>query len=93
MTSPPTSPSRNLQGASRTTRGFSHGQAMANTFNYADASDIQMDLDLGLSVPAKVYFYESLTNSSQVDPMTVKPHQVLKIDVSNTLAPVLIKLA
>src|SRR5882757_1549832 len=67
MTSPPTSPSRNLQGASRTTGGFSRGRAMGNTFNYADASDIQMDLDLALSIPAKVYLYESLNNSSQVD--------------------------
>jgi len=93
MTSPPTSPSRNLQGASRTTGGFSRGRAMGNTFNYADASDIQMDLDLALSIPAKVYLYESLNNSSQVDPTKVKPHRILKIDVSNTLAPVLTKLA
>jgi hypothetical protein len=93
MTSPPTSPSRNLQGASRTTGGFSRGRAMGNALNHADASDIQMDLDLALSIPAKIYLYESFTDSSQVDPAKVKPHRIIKTDVSNTFAPVLTKLA
>jgi hypothetical protein len=92
-TSPSTSPSHNLQGASRTIGGFSHGQAIGNAFNHADVSDIQMDLDLVLSIPAKIYLYESLANSSQVDPAKVKPPRIIKTDVSNTFAPVLTKLA
>jgi hypothetical protein len=86
MTSPPTSPSHNLQGASRTIGGFSHGWAMGNAFNHADVSDIQMDLNLALSIPAKIYLYESLANSSQVDSAKVKLHCIIKTDVSNTFA-------
>ena len=93
MISPPTSPSKNLQGASRTTRGFSHGHALGNTFNMADAPDYEMDLDLTLAVPGKVYIYDSHSNLTDLNPTVVKPCRILKTDVSRTLAPVLTKLA
>ena len=82
MISPPTSPSRNLQGASRTSGGFIRGRALGNVFNLADASDLQMDLDFTLVVPGKVYIYESVSNVANLDPTKVKPQQVLKADVS-----------
>jgi hypothetical protein len=92
MRSPPTSPSKNLQGASRTTGGFSRGRAIGNTFNMADAPDYEMDLDLTLAVPGKVYIYDSSSELKDLDPITVKPRRILKTDVSRTLAPVLTKL-
>jgi len=93
MISPSTSPSKNLQGASRTTGGFSRGRALGNTFNIGDAPDYEMDLDLTLAVPGKVYIYDSSSDLVDLDPTTVKPRRILKTDVSRTLAPVLIKLA
>ena len=93
MISPHTSPSKNLQGASRTTGGFSHGQALGNTFNVADTPDYEMDLNLTLSIPGKVYIYESSTDLTDLDPNTVKPQCILKTNISRTIAPVLTKLA
>lgn len=93
MISPPTSPSKNLQGASRTTGGFSRGRALGNTFNIADAHDYEMDLNLTLAIPGKVYIYDSRSHLTDLDPTTVKPSRILKTDVSRTLAPVLTKLA
>ncbi len=93
MISPPSSPSKNLQGASRTTGGFSRGRALGNTFNIADASDYEMDLDLSLAIPGKVYIYDSTSDLMELDPNTVKPRRILKTDVSRTIAPVLTKLA
>ena len=93
MISPPTSPLKNLQGASRMTGGFSRGRALGNTFDIADAPDYEMDLDLTLAVPGKVYIYDSCSHLRDLDPTTVKPYCILKTDVSRTLAPVLTKLA
>jgi hypothetical protein len=93
MLSPPTSPSQNLQGASCTTGGFTHGRALGNMFNVADAPDYEMDIDVMLSIPGKVYIYESSSELVDLDPNTVKPLCVLKTDVSQTIAPVLTKLA
>ena len=93
MISPPTSPYKNLQGTSRTTGGFSCGRALGNTFNMADAPDYEMDLDLTLAVQGKVYIYDSHSNLMDLDPTVVKPCCILKTDVSQTLAPVLTKLA
>lgn len=93
MLSPPTSPSQNLQGASRMTGGFTRGRALGNMFNVADAPEYEMDIDLTLSIPGKVYIYESSSELADLDPKTVKPLRVLKTDVSRTIAPVLTKLA
>ena len=93
MISPPSSPSKNLQGASRTTGGFSRGQALGNTFNIADTPDYEMDLDLSLAIPGKVYIYDSTSDLMELDPNTMKPRRILKTDVSRTIAPVLTKLA
>lgn len=92
MVSPPTSPSRNLQGASRTSGGIIRGRALGNVFNLADTSDLQMDLDLTLAVPGKVYIYESVSDSVTLDPTKVKPKRIIKTDVSRTIEPVLTKL-
>ena len=62
MVSPPTSPSRNLQGASQISGGVICGRALGNVFNLGDASDLQMDLDLMLAVPGKVYIYDSASD-------------------------------
>jgi len=91
--SPLISPSKNLQGASQTTGGFSHGHALGNTFNIADAPDYEMDLNLTLAIPGKVYIYDSCSHLTDLDLTTVKPSCILKTDVSRTLAPVLTKLA
>ena len=91
--SPPTSPSKNLQEASRTTGGFSHGHALGNTFNMGDAPDYKMGLNLTLAVLGKVYIYDSHSDFTDLDPTIVKPFCILKTDVSRTLAPVLTKLA
>ena len=93
MISPPISPSKNLQGASRITGGFSRGRALGNTFNVADAPDYEMDLDLTLAISGKVYIYDSHSQLADLDPITVKPCRILKTDVSRTFAPVLTKLA
>lgn len=93
MTSPPMSPSRNLQGASRTSGGIIRGRAFGNVFNFADTSDLQMDLDITLAIPGKVYLYESVSDSVTLDPTKVKPKRIIKTDVSRTLEPVLTKLS
>ena len=82
MVSPPMSPSRNLQGASRILGGFICGRALGNVFNFADASDLQGDLDLMLAIPGKVYIYESMSDITDLDPIKVKPQRILKADVS-----------
>ncbi|KAF8231621.1 hypothetical protein L208DRAFT_996232, partial [Tricholoma matsutake] len=87
------SPSLNLQGASRTTGGFTCGHALGNTFNIADAPDYEMDLDLTLSIPGKVYIYESCSDLTNLDPNMVKPQCIVKTDVSQTIAPVLAHVA
>jgi len=86
MISPPSSPSKNLQGASRTTGGFSCGRALRNTFNIADTPDYEMDLDLSLAIPGKVYIYNSTSDLMELDPNTMKPRHILKTDVSRTIA-------
>ena len=93
MISPPISPSKNLQGASQITGGFSRGCALGNTFNVADAPDYEMDLDLTLAIPGKVYIYDSHSQLADLDPITVKHCRILKTDVSQTFASVLTKLA
>jgi hypothetical protein len=93
MMSPPTSPSWNLQGASQMTEGFMHGHALGNMFNIADAPDYEMELDLTLAIPGKVYIYDSSSDLTDLGPNTVKPQWILKTDVSRTIAPVLTKLA
>ena len=92
MVSPPMSPSQNLQGASQTTGGIICGHALGGVFNYADASDLPMDLDLMLAIPGKVYIYESVSDSATLDPTKVKPKHIIKTDVSRTIKPVLTKL-
>ena len=59
----------------------------------ADAPDYEMDLDLTLAVPGKVYIYDSHSHLTDLDPALVKPSCILKTDVSRTLASVLTKLA
>ncbi|KAF8229356.1 hypothetical protein L208DRAFT_1075193, partial [Tricholoma matsutake] len=80
-------------GASRTTGGFTHGCALGNTFNIADAPNYKMDLDLTLSISGKVYIYESGSDLTNLDPNMVKPQCIIKTDVSRTSAPVLAHMA
>ena len=90
MASPPTSPtpSHNLQGASRITGSFSQGRAVGNNFNFADAHDLQQDLDVMLAVPGRVHLYESLDHSS-INPTTQKPDWMIRVSIASTLVPVL----
>ena len=93
MKSPPVSPRQNLQGSSCTTGGIIRGRALGNAYNHADTSDLQLELDLSLAIPGKVYLYDVIADSSSFDLATVRPSRILKIDASPTLAPVLTKLA
>ena len=84
MTSPPTSPSHGLQGASCTTDGVLHGWAQGNVFNYADADDV---FDMGPQ-RGKIHVY-----TLQWDPTVHKPDMTLTTEVAPTLKPVLKALA
>jgi hypothetical protein len=86
MASPPTSPSRNLQGASRVTGGVIRGRAYGNVFNLADSHDLK--LDAAASVMGKVHLYDSF-----VDPATIKPKSAFKLKITTSLGVVLSKLA
>lgn len=85
MASPPASPSYNLQGASRTTGGYSRGRALGNTLNHADFSDI---LDTKEIRKGKVYIY-----TTRSDPPALKPYMVYKHDVVSHLGPILKSLS
>jgi hypothetical protein len=84
MTSPHNSPSRNLQGASRTTGGIFRGRALGNVFNFADADvEVQMSPVMG-----KVFIY-----TEHVTPTQSRPFMSLKHEVVRYLGPILKKLA
>jgi hypothetical protein len=85
MASPPTSPSQNLQGASRITGGSTRGKATGNVFNLADAVN---EFEMTLPRTGKVHLYTSLVN-----PAEVKPPRVVKIDVKFSMAPILKAIA
>lgn len=85
MASPPVTPSHNLQGASRTTGGFSRGRALGNTFNHADFSDV---LDTAETRKGKVFIY-----TTRSDPPAPKPFMVYKHDVVPQLGSILKALA
>ena len=86
MASPPTSPSRNLQGASRITGGIIRGHAHENVFNFADSHDLEVNA--AASVMGKVLLYDSC-----VDPATTKPKSAFKLRITTSLGVVLSKLA
>jgi len=90
MASPLTSPtpSHNLQGASCITGGFAQGRVVRNNFNFADAHDLQQDLDIMLAVPGRVHLYESLDHFS-INLTTQKPDRMIRVSVASTLVPVL----
>lgn len=86
MASPPTSPSHNLQGASRITGGIIHGHACGNVFNFTDSHDLEVNA--AASVMGKVLLYDSC-----VDPATTKPKSAFKLRITTSLGVVLSKLA
>jgi hypothetical protein len=86
MASPPTSPSHNLQGASRITGGVFRGRAYGNVFNLADSRDLE--IAAASPVMGKVYLYDSC-----VDPAKTKPKSAFKLKVTTSLGVVLSKLA
>lgn len=86
MASPPVSPSRNLQGASRITGGIIRGRAYGNVFNLADSPE--MEINPVSPVMGKVYLYDSL-----VDPTKIKPKSFFKLKVTTSLPTILSKLA
>ena len=85
MASPPNSPSRGLQGASRVTGGLLRGRAHGNVFNFADAITFK---DTHHPATGKVHVYQ--THS---EPDTTPPYMSFKHNVTADLAPVLEKLA
>jgi len=85
MASPPTTPSQ-LQGASHTTCGVTHGWAYGNVFNFADSYDL--GVDLAASVVGKVHLYDL-----HIDPTCTKPKAAFKLQVMTSLGTVLSKLA
>jgi hypothetical protein len=84
MDSPPSSPSNNLHGASRTIGGIFRGQAHGNVFNFADGLDSIMDVPSAPLI-GKVHLF---LNKSDV-----KPTMSIKHEVTSQLAPVLHKIA
>ncbi|KAG6904291.1 hypothetical protein DXG01_011149, partial [Tephrocybe rancida] len=91
MRSPPLSPSRDLQGASRTTGGIFRGRAHGNVFNHADVDDfIESDV---IPTKGEVHLYTSHGDPQQTDPSKVKATMFVKHEMSSlTLGPVLNKL-
>ena len=83
MASPPSSPLQN-QGASHTTGGIFHGQALGNVFNFADAKDKVREGP----IMGKVFIY-----TEHVTPTQSHPFMSLKHEVLNHLGPILKKLA
>lgn len=87
MASPQSSPSHNLQGASRITGGVFRGRAYGNVFNLADSRDLE--IDTVASVVGKVHLYDSCVD----DPATTKPKSAFKLKITTSLGVVLSKLA
>jgi|SRR6266850_3865755 len=84
MASPPSSPPE-LHGASHVTGGTTHGKAVGNVMNIADADN---DMDMVVKRMGKIHLYDSL-----VDPTEAKPKRVLKVDVNFSMAPILKSIA
>ena len=74
-----------LHGSSRTTGGRTHGLAAGNVFNFADAD---INLDPPVLRTGKIHVY-----NSPVNPIEVKPFQILKINFGFSMAPVLNSIA
>ena len=86
MQSPPSSPTQNLQGASRVTGGFARGCARGNVFNFADAINLSSD-------PSTIYQKgKILLYTSNGDVSIMKSKVSLKHDVMPTLRPILLSL-
>lgn len=86
MASPPHSPP--AYGSSRTTGGVFRGRALGNTFNFADADDMDLRHDDQLLGPimGKVLCFHS-----PVDPTVTKPDLFFNMEVVPNLGPVLQK--
>ncbi|TFK32200.1 hypothetical protein BDQ12DRAFT_562474, partial [Crucibulum laeve] len=80
-----------LQGASRTTGGFLHGQAYGKYENHADFNNFH-DNHLG-PVKGKAHLYVSDQNPVSIDPSSLKPAMTMKTEVTSTIGPVLQKFA
>jgi hypothetical protein len=76
----------NLYGASRTTGGLFRGRALGNTFNMADAYDMDVDTGAPLKAMGKVLLYTSRDQDAE-------PAMTIKHETGYQLPPVLIKLA
>lgn len=84
MASPPMSPSRGLQGASRTSGGILRGRAHGNVFNLADAEfALHSESKIG-----KVMVFDRPGN-----PKTAEPIMVLRTEATTKLKPILKSLA
>ena len=75
-----------LYGLSRTTGGTTHGCAIGNVFNLADAGD--NDKKTLVLRTGRVHIY-----NSPVNPAEVKPFCILKVNVQFSMAPVLTSIA
>ncbi len=83
----PTSPVLDLAGSSRTTGGLLRGRAYGNVYNHADDDGLTNFKTMGPRTGSvQVYM-------KHVDPTIVKPHMVLKHEVSSNLRPILKSLA
>jgi hypothetical protein len=90
MSSPPNSPPC-LQGSSRTVGGILRGHALGNVFNFADGPDMAQDNLVPSS--GKVLVYLSDQNPANLVPGSMKPTARIKATISNTIRPVLEKIA
>jgi hypothetical protein len=94
MTSPVYSPSLGLQGASRITGGIFRGRAEGNVFNFADAPHIPPPPEEYQPSMGKVLVYvcSDDPNIPKPNPSTTKPTMSLSHQVTETIAPILVKL-
>jgi len=88
MNSPPPSQFE-LQGSSRTTGGIFQGQTHGNNLNQADFAEEEDSL---IPIVGKVYLYIITQDSAEWNLATMN-HQVIKLEVTNSLRGVLKEIA
>ena len=89
MDSPPPLSRHELQGASRTTGGIFRGRAYGNNPNIADLADQDDSL---IPVIGKIYLYITPDDPATWDFTTMKHRLVLKLNVTSSLAKILMEI-
>ena len=79
-----------LHGASRTTGGIFRGHALGNTLNIADFNN---PVDVLHPIPGKVFVYSSKKDPANLSIQDMKPSAFIKHIVTQSIKPVLTKVA